>query len=195
MDLLIEHYDVGNIDNFYYAIGMGDILAIEVLKVIETNTFDTKESTEDAIIQNVSDNYHIKMCKFCSPLPGDVIFAGLPRHSYGITSYSIHREGCKVGVPTQSASWVSHTKELYVARMEITLTDKANSIATALTYLKDNNITSIYIRAALGYDATGKISAQFRDLNEYEKVTGEMLKDECVKKIARTLGDENATDK
>ena len=101
-------------------------------------------TSEDAFIDNVKENHHIKMCKFCSPLPGDEIFAGIPKQSYGITSYSIHRGGCKVGVPTQSASWVSHTKELYVARMEITLTDKANSIATALSYLKDNNMKIIF---------------------------------------------------
>ncbi|MBL0701561.1 MAG: hypothetical protein JJV90_00415, partial [Spiroplasma sp.] len=155
------------------------------------STKHQEKQEKDIYIKNAKNPYSTIICRFCSPLPGDVIYSTYRTGYYSNNEYIIHRHGCLVGIVSNEAKWNNVTTDEYVARMNFTIQDLSNSIAQTLAIFKNNNITSINFRASLGEQATGKISAKFNSLKHFNDRLEEFEKLENVIEVERRFDKED----
>jgi len=102
----LKTFNINSIDEFYRAVGFGNISANELIKILNPDTeiiSEEKESRIDKILQNIGkdqfksavkvkgfNDIMTRFAKCCSPLPGELI-SGFITRGKGIT---IHKHDC-----------------------------------------------------------------------------------------------------
>lgn len=178
---------VENFDDFYYEVGIGGINIYDVMDLIKDLKFQPKAVVnEDVVIETAKAGYHHKLCRFCSPIPGDEIYATIKNKN--TNDYIIHRKGCPINQGQVEAGWNVKSKT-YPARLSLSIADKKGSMASVLRALSemDKNITSVYLRAGIGEEAYGRLSVEVLNLNEYKDIRSNLLQLENVNSVMRII--------
>ncbi len=180
-------FDVDNLDELYYEIGIGEVDMEAIIGAILTNQLiEEVNQDSEVLIDNEIDDIHYKLCRSCSPIPGDDIYATLRNDA--TNEYLIHRKNCIINDNGIAAHW--HViKELYPARIKISIVDEKGSMAAVLRALSemDKNITSVYLRAAIGEEAIGRVSVEVRNVDEYIDIKNTLMKLENVNSVRRIM--------
>ncbi len=174
-------------DKFYMAIGLGEIGIEDIISVLKTS--EKEEIKQTVSIEGVKEGYDYKICKFCSPLPGDKLKANKVDIK-NINQYYIHREGCYKLLDDYNVYIKENKQDFYVCRVEIEIKDKPNALYEIFkVFAKQNiaNITSVYARGSLDGIGKMKISFLVNSLDDYNKLKEELLKVDIIKRIDRII--------
>ncbi len=186
-DFILARFDVESFDELYYEIGIGDIQIQAIMGAIFANDVKDEQATKaEIIIEGVKDTAPHKFCRLCSPIPGDEIYATIKNKS--TNEYMIHRTNCKINHNPINASW-NKVKTVYPVRINITILDETGSMAQVLGALSemDKNITSVYLRAAIGEEALGRVTIEVKNIEEYKTIKTKLLQLTNVNSVARIM--------
>jgi guanosine-3',5'-bis(diphosphate) 3'-pyrophosphohydrolase len=182
MDTILNHFSINSTKEFYYDLGLGEISIVDVYRFIDeqdTKIIDVK--VNDVVhVAAIEEPHSFKMCRMCSPLPGDEIFATKNNLKYGVQEYFVHRMECHPhdGIEALPAVWTNDPKkDKFVARIAIQITDEPGSVAKVLAGLSSqkNNILSVYFRNDFDKVGSGKVSIEFASLEEYLLIESYLL--------------------
>ncbi|MGL5021422.1 MAG: RelA/SpoT family protein [Mycoplasmatales bacterium] len=193
-DLLV-HFSLKSFDDFYYDIGVGELNIADIIEYITKKNINKKpveaNGCDVVYIQNAKQPHSFKMCRMCSPLPGDKIKATKNLHKYGMHEYFIHRNECLTGnEEILSAVWKNNPKtDVFVARLTLQIKDQPGSVAKVLAALssQQNNILSVYFRNGMDEIGVGRASIEFPDLKTYDLVANELLQLDNVISVKRLI--------
>ncbi len=186
---IIEKFDLTNKEDFFLSLGLGEISTDEVIHVI--NKKEIKKEVHEIGIKNFDQEYEVKMCRYCSPLPGDKLKALKVEDSSFVNLFYIHKTDChKTGEEYEVIVNELSKENIYPCRMEIIVKDNKNKLYEILDVIKNSkvdNITSIYARGSL--DGVGKIriSLSLNSLEAYKKLKKSLLKLDDVYNVQRII--------
>ena len=153
---LAEHFKFNQVDDFYAAIGQGDITSTQIAvhcqnltkpeqKVVRTFPEKSRSSSQpgEVIIEGVG-NLLTTMARCCSPAPGDPII-GYITQGAGVT---IHRRDCNniLKMPDARRSriinveWGGEPQELYPVDIRLETIDRQNLLRDILMVLSNDKI-------------------------------------------------------
>lgn len=187
---IFTKFEIEDIDELYYRIGIGEISIEHVVDALVTNEkYEEKEKESEVIIDGVDELKHYKLCRLCSPIPGDDIYATVKNAD--VNEFLIHRSSCKIQTDSLAAHW-HITKSLYPVRINFSIVDEKGSMAAVLRSLSemDKNITSVYLRAAIGEEALGRVTVEIENIKEYQIIRENLLNLPNVNKVNRIMEDE-----
>lgn len=182
-------------DDFYYTIGMGDLNILEVIDYLKNDITKTPDS-KDIVISGVTSDYTYRLCKYCSPIPGDILHATNISKFHGSDEYYIHRENCRHDSDKLNCEFTKLSlNKMYIARLSILITDEKNSVAKVLNMISklDYNVTSIYFRGAVGETAFGRVSIEVNNKENLENIISHLLNLTNVVSVERII-DKNEID-
>ena len=186
---LARSFECNEVDELYYRIGSGLINLKDVILYLQNeDILDTDDN--DIVIEDDVENSNYRFCKYCSPIPGDVIYATQVEDGYHLKKYFVHREVCKIKNNMSGAHFTALSKNmLYVCRITLEVDDKAQSISKVLVAIAhlNYNITSIYFRGGLGNVATGRISLQVHNKENVDLILSQLQSLDNVKSAARII--------
>ncbi len=188
--LLLE-FDVNSKDQFLYYIGIGSIQITDVIDFINENKAAQIEYKSDIIIENQVKDYHSKMCRFCSPIPGDEIVANAHKEFNNQAEFMVHRIDCPhTNDESIIATWnYDNLNSSYPCRIKVRIIDEKNTVLPIFSAIADMeiNITSIYFRASVGKYASGRISFEVATLKDYKLLSDRLTSLDVVKNVARII--------
>lgn len=189
--LLLEFGSKNNND-FLYEIGVGDIKIDSIVNFIKSDLSSITSICNSVLIKNDLDdeNYDVRMCRYCSPLVGDKIVATKNIYNQTQNEYIIHRNHCAHSVDGYGAIWTeTDDKAIYICRLTLEIVDSISSTSQVLNTIGalGFNITSIYMRASIGYLASGKISLEMHSLDDYDRLQQALMDLENVHHVSRAI--------
>ncbi len=187
---LLTKFASEDLDELYYEVGIGEIDIEEIIgTLVENEKIEENNDKTDVIIDGVSSAKLHKFCRLCSPIPGDDIYATVK--NFDTNEYLIHRRNCQINENTSAAHW-HNIKNLYPVRINISIVDQKGSMAAVLKALSDldKNITSVYLRAAIGDEAIGRVTIEVSDISEYETIRGKLIELPNVNGVNRIMEEE-----
>jgi guanosine-3',5'-bis(diphosphate) 3'-pyrophosphohydrolase len=182
MDKILTHFSIKSTKDLYYDLGLGEISIIDIFNFI--NEQDTKiseiENNDVVSVEMIEEPHTFRMCRMCSPLPGDQVVVTKNNLKYGVHEYFVHRLECNAfdSEETLPAVWTNNPKkDLFVARIAVQIADEPGSVAKVLAGLSSqkNNILSVYFRNGFDEVGTGKVSIEFTNLEEYQMIEKYLL--------------------
>lgn len=185
---IANEFGISELDKFYLSIGLGEISIEDIDYVLKRK----EKSEENKIIKidGARDNFKYKICKFCSPLPGDKLKAN-KLDIKNLEQYYIHREECYRLTDYIDVDLFENPIESYVCRIEIAIIDTPNALYDVINiFNKQNikNITSIYGRASLEGQGKIKVSFLIKSLSDYLELKVKLEELEVVDSVERIIG-------
>ncbi len=185
---LMQHFGYAKRDKFYLAIGHGEIEIDEIVNYLHDVKIDY--NVKRVVVDNVSDDYLIKLCNICSPIPGDNIKA-IRKEIEGIVSFDIHREEHEVEGEKYSASFIDVNDDIkYVCRFDVEVIDSPNELLNILSILKDSNvknITRVYARGNLGKIGIMSFSVEVSSKKDFIEIYDKLTAKDSILKVERPI--------
>ncbi len=192
---IINHFDIGSKEEFFYEMGVGEISPEEVVKVYEKKKIKKiKIPLKDIIIEDVQQPYEYRYCKYCSPIPHDEIKAVRAHNKFTPNLFYIHRKECYQPYEIKKASWTDNTSDhKYRLRLEIELRDRKGALKTIIDEIVDNGLglTSIYARGGINDSGLCKLTIEVENYSQFEKIRRNLMDSDVIIKITRRLDKED----
>lgn len=187
----LEKLHITKLEVFFYELGIGQIQVDDLKKLIKKskNEKEDEEIINNVIIKNDNSNYYTKMCKYCSPLPGDKIHATKVSSSL-INQYYIHRESCFFSENKVEAEFTENAKKsLYICRIDIEFKDTKLILSKIINIISNYgyNITSIYGRGNLEDKGTCKISIEIHEKKNFKDLQKKLEQLDAVEHVVRSI--------
>lgn len=182
-------FGTNSLEEFYYQIGIADLNIDDIIlyfkneKVILTHK-------NDVIIEGAEESGNYRLCRYCSPIPGDDIYASKTISLAGNTEYYIHRKNCLEGDEQHEASFTSLSmNKSYVARIQLEIKDEKNSFYRVISVISelDYNITSLFFRGSVGKSAFGRISLEIKNKDNLDDIISHILRLDNVLVVERII--------
>ncbi len=190
IDPLLIEFDSQSRDHFLYDLGIGLISLGDVIKFIK-DAVSSKIDYRSDIIIDTDANYTSRMCRFCSPIPGDEIKTQVHNHFNNEVEYMVHRTGCgNIREDAIDSMWnYENLKETYPCRLEISILDEKKTVFKVFETIGacELNVTSIYFRASVGNEARGRISLEVNTLKDYEHLYERLMQLDVVSNVDRIM--------
>ncbi|MFV0288381.1 MAG: RelA/SpoT family protein [Mycoplasmatales bacterium] len=187
---LMKKFNISKKEKFFLAIGIGEIDPEEIINTLSDKKLEIDKIIQPFSIKDFTEECEMKMCKYCSPLPGDELRA-TKVDIKGINQFYIHRADCNITGENYEVITNEVLKDnKYVCRMEVVIKDSPNKLYDLLGVIKANkiyNITSVYARGSLGGIGKIKLSLLISNTVEYNKLKKEIEKLAEVYRITRTI--------
>lgn len=208
---LREKYNVPNKEEFYYKIGVGQILIDDIEKQLEgRKSFfarywkvtlrkpkTSKEQTKNSMIIETLDNKKITLAQCCNPIPGDEV-AGVVNPNNSII---IHKKSCNVlinfaskfGDRIISVKWSVTKKLSFLVKLRIEGVDSmgiVHKITSVISKEANVNMKAINIdtKDELFF---GEIQLYIHDVEDLEALIKQLKKIKGVNNVIRVDHDEN----
>lgn len=188
MNALMQKFNIAKKEKFYLAIGLGEIELDDIVNYLHSKKDNKK--IKKVIIQDFSEDYEVKLCKYCSPILGDEIKA-VKTNVDSVNQFYIHRVECSEDGQKYNANFIEENEDIsYVCRFEVELEDSPYEFYNLLGVLKElnaGNITRVYARG--GLDGVGKItiSVEITSLKQYQKIKEALLARPTVISVRRLI--------
>lgn len=177
LDNLIYKLNYARREEFLYDLGIGEIDVEDIIKIIKKKDIEPSEEKNMAIVSDVSHPYLTKMCKLCSPLPGDRIKATKKKTS-GINQYYIHRYECNQPHSKYEAEFTSQAQEHeFICRLIINFKDEKKKLGEVITAVSSlgYNLASVYARRSLEGQGVCKLSIELNTKKDFTRIKKELL--------------------
>ena len=208
---LREKYNVPNKEEFYYKIGVGQILIDDIEKQLEgRKSFfarywkvtlrkpkTSKEQTKNSMTIETLDNKKITLAQCCNPIPGDEV-AGVVNPNNSII---IHKKSCNVlinfaskfGDRIISVKWSVTKKLSFLVKLRIEGVDSmgiVHKITSVISKEANVNMKAINIdtKDELFF---GEIQLYIHDVEDLEVLIKQLKKIKGVNNVIRVDNDEN----
>ncbi len=188
---IAEKFFIFEKEKFYIAIGLGEINIEDIINVLKST--EKSINTKTVSIESINGEFDYKICKFCSPLPGDKLKANKVDIK-NLNQFYIHREGCCKLTDNYNVHIQENKTDFYVCRVEIKIVDTPNSLYKIFKVFSEENttnITSVYARGSLEGIGKIKISFLINSLADYELLKISLLKLDIVKSVNRIFNSNN----
>lgn len=181
---LAMQFDVYDVDDFLYEIGIGDI-KVSKIKELLTNTTISDKPSELVLIENEA-NCEYLFCRRCVPIPGDNIIAC----PYGLDhKFIIHRYNCSHITHTHlEAHWTpTALTEVFELTFELELKDQTAALLSIINDISNLgfNIVKIFCKQELNNVCKGEITINLNHLDEFNKLKQTLKKNKYILGIKR----------
>lgn len=198
-----------NLDDFYAAIGYGEVLLSNWMQRIKDEYSKLNVSDEDNNKENITSfkprhskglrdgiivdgmrNFNVKFAKCCTPLPGDNII-GFITKGYGI---SIHKTDClNVDINSENSQrwiyvcWADEVKSFYKATVIINAVNRHNLILDITALMSDINIPIYDFNAKVidNFQSEIKMTLGIGDLNKLNEIIKKIEQIKDIKSVRR----------
>lgn len=185
---LLEKLNIAKGEDFYYDLGLGEISPDEIINALKTKVI-SEDEIKDVIVENESNEYSTKLCNYCSPIPGDNIYASKVSVS-GLHQYYIHRTKCIQPGEKYPALFTEHSFEkVFICRIKMKFTDKKKILSKILEEIAkcNYNISSVYGRGKLNGQGKCKISIEISNKKDFKKLKENLIKIDGMEEIKRVI--------
>ena len=210
LEVCLERYKYGNINDMYAAVGFGAISAGKIISklLFEYRKEHEEENIEEKIQELVNkkktpaknvksgvivkgiDNCLVKFSKCCNPLPGDDIIGYITK-GRGV---SVHRKDCiNIKDLFQEAEriidveWCDAEKVSYKVDIELRSNDRDGLVADIAKEMNNLKAAMIVINSKVNNDKTvvTEMTVEVENLNELNKVLKALRKIDSVYEVRR----------
>ncbi len=191
---LMEKFDLGSKDDFLYDVGTGEINIKQIERYL-LKQMDKKKTTlnlPDVLIEDAIEPKTYKLCKKCSPIPGDKIKAVKANDKYS-NRYIVHREECYQPFKTNIAHWTDNIyQNAYTVRLAIDFRDKIGGIGEIISIIAEHdiNITSVYARGNINELGICRVSIQVKSVEQLKETIASLKASDIVVSIERRIDEE-----
>lgn len=185
---LLEELNIAKNEEFYYDLGLGEIASDEIVRILKDSN-STDGNRKDVLIEGLTGEYNTKFCNYCSPLPGDEIYATEVEASK-IKQYYIHRKKCTQPGIRYPALFTEHSKgQSFMCRIEMSFDDEKKILSQILNQIAefDHNITSVYGRGRLNGLGKCKISIEIENKKEFKVLKEKLMEIKGIEHVERVI--------
>ena len=187
---IFKTYNFKSIEDMYASVGVGSLTTNQIIgrmieektkseKILKKSSTINKLQSQKTTISNQGilvygeEDVIVRLCKNCSPLPGDDIVG----FSVG-KGITIHREGCDCikTIPKErkiTVSWMDGENNLnYNLNLEIKIEDKSSVLSSVLNALSAKNyyISTITAKTHAKTFAIVKLSVLVKNLQQFQDI-------------------------
>ena len=188
---LAINFNVYDVEEFIYDIGIGNIPINEIKKIIldKKNDIIYKHLNDIIIDQKIDSDY--VLCRKCKPLYSDDIIAT----NISKNKYLVHRNNCRNIIGDKiEAHWnnINNEKE-YNIKVYLEILDRPNILIDILNLLSKHNIDikNIYLNSDYDDHASGSISFLIKDIEQFKLIQEKILTNKNILKFDREKDEDN----
>lgn len=183
---LALHYDIYDVDEFLYELGIGDIKISSVRDLLTKK--DISEVSSDIVVVEDEKEIEYQLCRKCNPVPGDIIKACT--YKFG-SNYIIHRDTCHLVTnnPKQSYWTPMALNDTFEVTMSLVIADQLSALASIIADISSLgiNITKIFFKMDLDQTCNGIIAINVHHIDDFNRVKELLKENKYVIAIQRNL--------